>query len=63
MINMKNFVKTLIRTIILGVMVLTPIALIGWLVEWACADSGRYVLVMGIIGYIVWKAFLKEFGE
>ena len=43
--------------------ILGIIALLGWLVEWLCADVGRYMLGLGIFIYILYRMFKSEFGE
>ena len=52
---MKNLLKNLIGGAVGAVIVLGIFALIGWFVEWTCADIGRFVLVIGIFSYIAYK--------
>ena len=33
------------------------------IVEWLCADMGRYMLGLGIFIYILYRIFKSEFGE
>ena len=60
---MKKFVKTIIGSVVLGGLVLGVIASFGWLVNWLCADSGRFVLGMIIGIYGIYRMFKAEFGE
>lgn len=57
---MKKLVGLLLGSIILGAIIFGVLGAINWLIEWACADSGRYVLTMGIIGYVVAKMIKRE---
>lgn len=57
---MKNLLKNLIGGAVGAMVVLGIFALIGWFVEWACADIGRFVLVIGIFSYIAYKMLKDE---
>ena len=52
---MKDLLKNLIGGAVGAVIVLGVFALIGWFVEWTCADIGRFVLVIGRFSYIAYK--------
>lgn len=60
---MKNLLKTILGSLVLGSILVGVIAIVGSLVEWLCADTGRYMLGLAIIGYGVYRCFKAEFGE
>ena len=60
---MKDLLKNLIGGAVGAVIVLGIFALIGWFVEWTCADMGRFVLVIGILVYVLYRFFKSEFSE
>lgn len=60
---MKKLLKELFSIAILATIVLGVIALINLLIEWLCADVGRYMLGMGILIYILYRFFKSEFSE
>ena len=57
---MKDLLKNLIGGAVGAVIVLGIFALIGWFVEWTCADIGRFVLVIGIFSYIAYRMLKDE---
>ena len=57
---MKNLLKNLIGGAVGAVIVLGIFALIGWFVEWTCADMRRFVLVIGIFSYIAYRMLKDE---
>lgn len=60
---MKKFLGTILGSVVLGSIILGIITLLSWLVEWLCADMGRYILGLGIFIYILYRMFKSEFGE
>lgn len=60
---MRNLLKTILGSLVLGSVLVGIVAIIGSLVEWLCADAGRYILGLVIISYGVYKCFKAEFGE
>lgn len=59
--KLKVAIKMLVQSLLLTGLLLGIIALIGNFVEWSCADSGRYFLVMLILGYVLYRMFKSEF--
>lgn len=59
--KIKGLVKLLVQSLLLTGLLLGAISLLGLFVEWSCADSGRYFLVMLILGYGLYKIFKSEF--
>lgn len=57
---MKKLLKNLIGGAVGATIILGVFALLSWLVEWACADTGRFVLVIGIFSYIFYKMLKEE---
>lgn len=39
------------------------ICLIGNLVNWTCADIGRFILFIGIMVYVIYRLMRKEFDK
>lgn len=60
---MKRNVKRIIGSIILVGVILGAISLIGNIINWLCADMGRYGLGLVIMGYVAYRMIKKEFGE
>lgn len=60
---MKKIVKMLLGTIVLGAIIVGALGVIGFVSEWLMEDNGRYLLGMGILGYIVYRCFKAEFGD
>ena len=58
---MKNLLKTILGSLVLGSVLVGIIAVVGSLVEWLCADAGRYILGLLIASYGVYKCFKAEF--
>ena len=62
----KNKIVTIIGEIIIGVLeagvIVGTIALIENLVQWLCADTGRYLLGLIIGVYAIYKMLKKELG-
>lgn len=57
---MKKLLKNLIGGAVGATIILGVFALLGWFVEWTCADMGRFVLVIGIFSYIFYKMLKEE---
>ena len=62
----KNKIVMIIGKIIIGVLeagvIVGVIALIENLVQWLCADAGRYLLGLIIGVYAIYKMLKKELG-
>ena len=62
----KNKIVMIIGKIIIGVLeagvIIGIIALIENLVQWLCADTGRYLLGLIIGIYVIYKMLKKELG-
>ncbi|MBQ2884957.1 MAG: hypothetical protein IJE43_14500 [Alphaproteobacteria bacterium] len=57
---MKKLVGLLLGSVIATAIVMGVLSMISWFIDWACADQGRYILAMIIIGYVVAKMIKKE---
>jgi len=55
----KLLVNVLVGVVLVGV-ILGVINLLGAVANWLMADNGRYLLGIGIIGYIAIKMLKKE---
>ena len=60
---LKRELGTILGALALGAILVGIIALVGAMVEWFCADGGRYMLGLGIMGYVLYRCFKAEFGE
>lgn len=60
---MKKLVKLLLGSILLLGIVLGAICLIQAIVNWTCADMGRFILFISIMVYIIYRLIRKEFDE
>lgn len=55
--------KMLVQGIIGIVIILGIFAMLGMSVEWVCADKGRFILVMFIFSYILYRIYKNEFED
>lgn len=60
---MRKIIRLIIGSVILGAIIIGVIGLIGFVGEWLMEDNGRYLLGIGILGYILYRCFKAEFGE
>lgn len=60
---MKKLVKLLLGSMLLLGIILGAICLIQAIVNWTCADIGRFILFIGIMVYVIYKLMRKEFDE
>lgn len=58
---MWKFIKFMLQVLVLGSVILGIIGIVNFIIEWGCADTGRYVLLMGIFSYIIYRMFKEEF--
>lgn len=57
---MKKLLGLLLGSVIATAIVLGILSMVSWFIDWVCLDSGRYILAMIIIGYVVVKMIKKE---
>lgn len=57
---MKKLVGLLLGSAVFTAIIMGILGAINWFIDWACADKGRYILSMIIIGYVVVKMIKKE---
>lgn len=56
-------IKMLIQGIIGTILIIGIFAMLGMSVEWVCADKGRFILVMFIFSYILYRIYKNEFED
>lgn len=57
---MKKLVGLLLGSMITTAIVIGVLSMINWFIDWVCADQGRYILAMIILGYVIAKMIKKE---
>ena len=57
---MKKLVGLLLGSTIATATVMGILGAINWFIDWVCADQGRYILTMIILGYVIAKMIKKE---
>lgn len=59
----KKIIKNLIGGIIITLIILAIFKILGIVINWLMVDTGRYMLGIGIIGFIAYKLLKRELDD